>query len=144
MRSRLVIQQNRLEFIIVGTVPYWPSLYPDESPFFIANIDYIYDQIPLIPYEVWLKMEEGALVAPIIEGLQQNNIQISSIEDVRRELDKQARHPSRGGVFGILSLGFLISVIISLIGYLLYWFFNFRAAWCSSVCFVRWDFRAGN
>lgn len=120
----LVIQQNRLEFIIVGTVPYWPSLYPDESPFFIANIDYIYDQIPLIPYEVWLKMEDGALVAPIIEGLQQNNIQISSIEDVRRQLITEARHPTRGGVFGILSLGFLISVIISLIGYLLYWFFN--------------------
>src|SRR5690606_16409625 len=36
----------------------------------------------------------------------------------------QARHPTRGGVFGILSLGFLISVIVSLIGYLLYWFFN--------------------
>ena len=120
----LVVQQNRMEFVIVGTVPYWPSLYPDESPFFIVNIDFIYDQIPLIPYEVWLKMEEGALVAPIIEGLQQNNIQISSIEDVRRELVTQARHPTRGGVFGILSLGFLISVIVSLIGYLLYWFFN--------------------
>jgi len=120
----LVIQQTRLEFIIVGTVPYWPSQYPDVKPFFIVNLDYIYDQLPLIPYEVWLKMEEGALLAPVIEGLQQNQIQIASIEDVRRELAEQARHPSRGGVFGILSLGFLISVIVSLIGYLLYWFFN--------------------
>lgn len=120
----LVIQQNRLEFTIVGTVPYWPSQYPDERPFFIVNIDYIYDQLPMIPYEVWLKMEDGALLAPIIEELQQNGIQIASIDDVRRELVNQARHPTRGGVFGILSLGFLISVIISLIGYLLYWFFN--------------------
>jgi len=120
----LVIQQNRLEFVIVGTVPYWPTQYPDQTPFFIVNLDYIYDQIPMIPYEVWLKMEDGALLAPIIEGLQQNNIQISSIKDVRRELVTEARHPSRGGVFGILSLGFLISVIISLIGYLLYWFYN--------------------
>ena len=120
----LVIQQNRLEFVIVGTVPYWPTQYPDQTPFFIVNLDYIYDQIPMIPYEVWLKMEEGALLAPIIEGLQQNGIQISSIKDVRRELVTEARHPSRGGVYGILSLGFLISVIISLIGYLLYWFYN--------------------
>jgi len=120
----LVIQQNRLEFVIVGTVPYWPTQYPDQTPFFIVNLDYIYDQIPMIPYEVWLKMEDGALLTPIIEGLQQNGIQISSIMDVRRELVTEARHPSRGGVFGILSLGFLISVIISLIGYLLYWFYN--------------------
>lgn len=120
----LVIQQNRLEFIIVGTVPYWPSQYPDEKPFFLVNLDYIYDQLPMIPYEVWLKMEEDALLSPVIEGLQQNNIQITSIEDVRRELIEQARHPTRGGVFGILSLGFLISVIITMIGYLLYWFFN--------------------
>jgi putative ABC transport system permease protein len=43
---------------------------------------------------------------------------------VRNELIIQKKHPARGGVFGILSLGFLVSVAVSLVGYLLYWFFN--------------------
>jgi putative ABC transport system permease protein len=105
-------------------LPYWPSLYPDEMPFYIAHLDYIYDQVPLIPYEVWLKMEEGAKVTPVIEALQEKGIGIASVKDVRNELILQQQHPSRGGVFGILSLGFLVSVLISLIGYMLYWFFN--------------------
>lgn len=120
----ITLQQQPVEFVIIAIVPYWPSLYPDEAPFFIANLDYIYDQSPLQPYDVWLKMEEGALLGPAIESLQEQNITLASVQDVRSELITQNRHPSRGGVFGILSLGFLVSAIISLIGYLLYWFFN--------------------
>lgn len=122
--ASISIQGQMIEFVIVGVLPYWPSQYPDISPFFIANLEYIYDQIPLIPYEVWLKMEDGARVTPIIEELQEKGVSIATVKDVRNELIVQQRHPSRGGVFGILSLGFIVSVLISLIGYVLYWFFN--------------------
>ncbi|WP_127579673.1 ABC transporter permease [Paenibacillus koleovorans] len=120
----IAIQQQSVEFVIVGTLPYWPSQYPDETPFFIANLDYIYDQAPIVPYDVWLKMKPGAKLTPVIESLQAQNIQLADYKDVRNELITQAKHPARGGVFGILSLGFLVSVFISLIGYVLYWFFN--------------------
>jgi putative ABC transport system permease protein len=122
--ASISIQGTMIEFVIVGILPYWPSQYPDVRPFFIANIDYIYDQIPIIPYEVWVKMEEGAKVTPILEELQAKGIGIASVKDVRNELIIQQKHPARGGVFGILSLGFLVSVMISLIGYVVYWFFN--------------------
>lgn len=120
----LTVNQTALEFVIVGIVPYWPAQYPQETPFFIVNLPYIYDQVPVMPYEVWLKMEEGAKITPVIEELQANGISLASVKDVRIELLQQEKLPSRGGTFGILSLGFLVSVIISLIGYILYWFFN--------------------
>ncbi|WP_168120720.1 FtsX-like permease family protein [Paenibacillus sp. HB172176] len=113
-----------IEFAIVGIVPYWPTQYPDKTPFIIANLDYIYDQLPMIPYEVWLKMKPDALVAPLVDKLQQAGIELATVDDVRSELITQSKLPSRGGVFGILSLGFLVSVIITLVGYVLYWFFN--------------------
>ncbi len=113
-----------VEFSIVGILPYWPAQYPDKAPFIVANLDYIYDQLPLIPYEVWLKMEPDALVGPIMEKLQKEGIELYSVQDVRTELSVQSKHPTRGGVFGILSLGFLVSVIITLAGYILFWFFN--------------------
>jgi putative ABC transport system permease protein len=120
----ITVSQQQLEFVVVASLPYWPSQYPDQSPFFITNLEYLYDQAPVIPYEVWMKMKEGAKVAPILEALAKQNIEVADVKDVRNELIVQKKHPSRGGVFGILSLGFLVSVIISLIGYLLYWFFN--------------------
>lgn len=120
----VTVAGQQLEFVIVATLPYWPSQYPDQMPFVIANLDYIFDQASVIPYEVWLKMKDGAKVAPILETLASKNIQTASVEDVRNVLITQKKHPSRGGVFGILSLGFLVSVVVSLIGYILYWFFN--------------------
>jgi putative ABC transport system permease protein len=71
-----------------------------------------------------MKMKEGAKAAPLIEALNAKQIQIASLKDVRNELITQNKHPARGGVFGILSLGFLVSVLVSLVGYILYWFFN--------------------
>lgn len=120
----IAIEQKALEFVVVGTLPYWPTQYPDDTPFFITNLDYIYDEIPMLPYDVWLKMEDGALTTPLIEELRGQNIDLNWVKDVRNELVVQSKHPARGGVFGILSLGFLISVLISFIGYILYWFFN--------------------
>ncbi|MCM3784395.1 FtsX-like permease family protein [Neobacillus mesonae] len=120
----IALQEQVIEFVVFGILPYWPAQYPDQTPFFITNLDYIYDQVPMIPYEVWLKMEPDALVAPLMGRLSDAGIELSSVKDVRTELVTESKHPSRGGVFGILSLGFLVSIIISLIGYVLYWFFN--------------------
>ncbi len=53
------------------------------------------------------------------EGL----VKIYKTDDVRGELIYRRNHPAQGGVFGILSLGFLISLLISLLGYLIFWFF---------------------
>ncbi|MGI2292877.1 ABC transporter permease [Paenibacillus sp. GXUN7292] len=117
-------QDGMLEFAIVGILPYWPTQYPDKTPFIITNLDFIYDQLPIIPYDVWIKMKPEAKLAPLVEYLQKNGVDLASVTDVRSELLTQAKHPTRGGVFGILSLGFLVSVIITLAGYILYWFFN--------------------
>ena len=75
-----------VDFVVVGIVPYWPSQYPDQSPFIIANLDYIYDQVPIIPYDVWLKMKPGALTGPIMKQLQDKGIELASVKDVRIEL----------------------------------------------------------
>jgi putative ABC transport system permease protein len=117
------VEQTTVEFIIVGIVPYWPSLYPNNMPFFIGNLDYINNQVNQIPYEIWLNMKDGAKVTPIVQKLAASQIEVSEVSDVRNALIDQINHPSRGGVFGILSLGFIVSMLISLVGYILYWFF---------------------
>ncbi|MFC4600131.1 ABC transporter permease [Cohnella hongkongensis] len=113
-----------VDLVVVGIVPYWPSLYPDESPFIVANLEYVYMQVDKIPYEVWLKMESGAKLAPVLETLTQRDIALVRAEDVRGELAERRQHPAQGGVFGILSLGFLISLLVSFLGFVIFWFFT--------------------
>lgn len=112
-----------VEFVIVGILPYWPSLYEDEAPFFIANLDYMYQQAEKTPYEVWLNMKEGAKLATVLDTLADRGIEVSTVRDARGELIDRRNHPAQGGLFGILSLGFLISLLISMLGYLIFWFF---------------------
>ncbi|QJD84431.1 ABC transporter permease [Cohnella herbarum] len=124
LRMTIGYGNEPVELVVVGIVPYWPSLYPEESAFLVANLDYLYQQIEKMPYEVWLNMEEGAKLAPALETLAQLGIAISEAEDARGALIERRNHPAQGGVFGILSLGFLISLLVSLLGYLIFWFFT--------------------
>ncbi|CAM3725007.1 FtsX-like permease family protein [Cohnella lubricantis] len=120
----VTVQEQNVSFLVGAILPYWPAQYPDQSPFIIANLGYIFDEVPKIPYDVWLKMKPDAKTSDIIEPLQQAGIEIAAISDARNELITQSKHPARGGVFGILSLGFLITIVVSLAGYVLFWFFN--------------------
>jgi len=121
---QLNVRQVSVPFIVVAVVPYWPALDPTSSPFVIANLDYVYDQTPLVPYAVWLKMEPGAKVAPVLEAMRGEGLRIAAARDVRSELVRMRLDPSKEGTFGLLSLGFLVSVLLSFIGYLLYWVFT--------------------
>ncbi|REE78735.1 putative ABC transport system permease protein [Paenibacillus taihuensis] len=121
---RMGYDNTPVDFVVVGIVPYWPSLYPDEMPFFIANLDYINQQIEKIPYDVWLNMEDGAKLAPVLDKLADSGITVSQVDDARGALIERRNHPAQGGVFGILSLSFLISLLVSLLGYLIFWFFT--------------------
>lgn len=118
------IKNKVIEFIVVGVLTYWPSQYAERMPFYIANLDYLFDQMPLTPYKVWLKLEDDAKLLPVIEQLKKNKFQIATVEDVRTELLNLRNKPSRGGVFGILSLAFIVSILVSLFGYVMYWFFQ--------------------
>ncbi|TFE26660.1 ABC transporter permease [Cohnella luojiensis] len=124
IRLSIGYDNEPVELVVVAIVPYWPSLYPDESPFFIANLDYLYQQIEKIPYDVWLKMKDGAKLDPVLDKLADSGIAITQVDDARAELSQRRNHPAQGGVFGILSLGFLISLLVSQLGYLIFWFFT--------------------
>lgn len=120
---QMMVQTVPIEFVIVGITEYWPAQNP-KSAFVIANMDYIYDQIPLTPYGFWLHMEDGAKMMPVVKHLAEYGVETASLRDVRNELIMQKLLPSREGIFGILSLGFIVSVFVSFIGYLLFWIFS--------------------
>lgn len=119
----LTIKQKSVDFYVYAGVPYWPTMYPDEAPFFVVNLDYINDQLPLEPYDVWIKKAEDGSVHEMMQELVEHNTYLVAVEDYKSEMIRQMKHPSKGGVFGVLSLGFLVSIFISLLGYILYWFF---------------------
>lgn len=116
----------KVEFMVVATVKYWPSLYPDEGSFAIANFDYLSNLIPMQSYDVWMKLEPEADLQQIIKDLTAEGIYVLNYKDLRRSLLDGVRDPQRMGLYGMLSTSFLVSALITIMGFLLYTFLSLK------------------
>jgi putative ABC transport system permease protein len=115
---------------VVGWFKYWPDWYPNKEgagTLFVGNLDYIFEQIGgEIPYDVWLKVKDGADPEAITAGIQKLGVNVLSYDDVRTQIEKEQTRPERQGLFGILSVGFAASALLTVLGFFLYAVFSFR------------------
>lgn len=123
----LTFRNQPIEAYIAGVVDYWPTLNPAERPFFIANLEYVQEMIALEPYRVWLALEGPGYLPEIVERLRAEGIWVVDIESAENELIEGRRQPHRMGFFGILSIGFVVSSVITVLGFMLYTFLSMRS-----------------
>ena len=49
---------HEVPFIVAGFVRLFPTVYPEEAPFMVGNLDYAFEQQGgQYPYEVWLRLQ---------------------------------------------------------------------------------------
>lgn len=113
-------------WVVAGSVDYWPTLYENDKNFLIANLDYVTAQTGIRPYNIWVRLKPGAKVVPIMEALNQRGIVATPVKDARNELILARRDPRQMGLYGIMSIGFCIAVLVTVIGYVLYTFISLQ------------------
>jgi putative ABC transport system permease protein len=120
-------EKQPISFKVVGLLDYFPTLYPEDGPFFITNLDYIFEVSGgLLPYDVWLKTTPSADTQAIIHGINNLGVPVVRSQDARQVLTQVFAAPNRQGVLGLLSVGFLAASLLTVIGFLLYALFSFR------------------
>lgn len=125
-RIKMTINRRPTDFVIVGAVDYWPTIYPEKGPFFIANIDYLLDRTGLQPYHVWLKLTPEAKTGDVLDKIFKAGNIVVTAQDQRAQQILTRRDPQRTGLFGILSIGFIVAAIITVIGFLFYSFLSLQ------------------
>lgn len=115
-----------IDFMIVGTLDYWPTIYEENMPFLIANLNYVQQSTTLQPYDVWLRVTPEFCLQQAVDQLREEGIWVINIEDVKRELIKGRREPQRMGLYGMLSTGFIVAVVITVMGFFLHTFLSLR------------------
>ncbi len=105
---------------------YFPTLYDQGPPFVIGNLDYSFDsQGGLYPYEVWLSLAPDAgLQTVAAAGIGYGLRMIRSTPQTLLDLD--LRRPERQGLFGLLSVGFLATTMVTVIGFVAYTLLSFQ------------------
>lgn len=129
-------------FKIFGIIDYFPTFNPNpaigsvdaskEKEFsnapmlIVGHLPRIQVQIALEPYDVWIKLKPEVTTAQFYEGLTASKLPITSIVNTREELIKAKNDPFLMALNGILTLGFVLSILVSFIGFLLYWVLSLR------------------
>ena len=115
-----------INFTIAGVLDYFPTLYPEDGHFFVGNLEHIYRTIGTRPFDIWMRLEEAARPAAILESLRARGYIITAAVDSRRETAVWRTDPQRTALFGILSLGFVVATVISGLAFLLHALFALR------------------
>jgi len=130
---------------IVGAFDLFPTWYPESGPMIVGNLEELYLRAGAeYPHEVWLATTDKAdpeTVAYTVRGfsilldqqtdqskLDQNGLNTIVTDWSSADLNIRAeqRRPERQGLFGLLSVGFVSSALLTVLGFLLYALFSFR------------------
>jgi len=137
-------QSNMLDGTIYGFVDFWPSLNPiprvtgnqtrssnanqqRQGQFVVANLNTIHKQMRIEPYTIWIKMEDGATSAALYESINESDIHLQWLRDTSQRLITSKNDPLLQGMNGTLTLGFIVILVITFIGFLVYWILSVRS-----------------
>jgi len=114
-------------FTIVGALRYFPTALPQNGPIFVANLDYIFEQLGgEKPYNIWLSVQDGTDLPTLLKNLDAIGYRILSSQDAQSQIDQVQQQPERIGLFGFLSVGFAITVGLSTLAQLIYALLSLR------------------
>ncbi len=102
---------------IVGLVDYFPTLDPTKNFFLITNIDPIWEAVGTdLPHDIWISLAPGTDRAKIAEQVREKGYPVIEWLDPQVALHEAMTAPTRRGVLGFLSVGFIASILLTLVG----------------------------
>lgn len=108
--------------VIMDVVDYWPGCEDMKNKNqIIGNFDYIFSKIPKYPYELWIKKDPKVSNQVIYDSINAQKLKIVSYRDSSIEIDKVRKDIFFKGTNGILSLGLISVIVVTIISFMLYW-----------------------
>lgn len=137
---------------VAGFVDFWPSINPykpmrltkvtkdDETErvsaknaeppkanfFIIGNMRYLNAKMAIEPYQVWMKLAEDASVDELYREIEARKLRVVEVKDSRQELVRQKNDPMLQGLNGAMTMGFVVTMTISAIGFIIYWVLSIK------------------
>ena len=124
--------------VVYGFVDYWPSyqkityskgsdgVFKQTEHFLIvANLSQLQAQWGVTPYEIWIRTRDSSQF--IYDFAEENGISYRSFADVAQQLVAKKNDPIFQGTNGILTVGFIVVLLLCMVGFLIYWVLSIRS-----------------
>jgi len=110
-----------VSFRVAGGTRYFPSLDPGDAPFVVANLQYLERAGRAHgPNEVWLNLPQSqSAIDRVLYLVNQWPRQVQSVAGLA-PADATANNPLASGIYGVVSVGFLVAAALALLGFLTY------------------------
>ena len=123
--------QDVVDGVVYGFIDYWPTFMPvggrSTPRLVVANFDYIRAKMAVEPYQIWARREPRSSSAEIYAAIEERQLDIISLEDAAQQVVEAKNDPLLQGTNGVLTLGFSVAMLISLVGFVMYWVLTLRA-----------------
>lgn len=123
--------QDVVDGVVYGFVDYWPTFMPvggrSTPRLVVANFNYIHAKMAIEPYEIWARREPRSSSAEIYAAIDERELDIVSLTDASQQVIEAKNDPLLQGTNGVLTLGFSVAMLISVVGFTMYWVLTLRA-----------------
>lgn len=119
---------------IVGFVDYFPgfapltrevnpdgSAYEKDNFLVVTHFDVLQKKWGTTPYEIWIDLKDECDAADVSEWIEENDISLVKYVNKEENLQNTMDDPLLQGTNGVLSMGFIVTLLLCAIGYLIYW-----------------------
>ncbi|TYP76654.1 ABC transporter permease [Paenibacillus methanolicus] len=124
-------------FVVYGVVDYFPTFNPnrasaetsqdDGNPMLIVgHLEKIQNELAMEPYDAWIKLAPGTDRLRLLEAIEEMGIALEKFDDTIGEIAQSRLDPFRMAINGVMSLGFIVSLAISFIGFMLFWLLSLQ------------------
>ncbi len=123
--------------IIYGFVDYWPGYAPftheksadgvyreTENHLIVANLSQVQDVMGVRPYSVWVRAKDGAQF--LYDYAETSGTRYAVFEDVDAKIVEMKNDPMIKSLNGVLTVGFIVTLALCFIGFLMYWILSIR------------------
>lgn len=123
-----------IQLTVYGAVDYWVRFNPvkqsarDDDPYLVvANYAYVTSSMRLRPYEVWIKKSEGTSSQDVYDQLNRAGARLIVARDADMDVVRMKNDPLVQGTNGSLTVSFMFTLAISLMGFLIYWILSIKS-----------------
>ena len=125
--------------VVCGFVDYWPGFTPVETTInhggakiqvenslVVANLGYVQSILGVQPYEVWMKTNTPTN-AFMYDFINEKGLKLISFNDAAADVAESKGDPILQGTNGVLTVGFIVSLVICFTGFLIYWILSIKS-----------------
>lgn len=125
---------------VVGFFSYWPGYAPTvtetsadgtvttrENYMVVAHYSKLKKVYGVKPYQVWIGLKEGREPAEAYQWFEEGKVRLTKYVDKAAELQNTLEDPLLQGTNGILTMGFIVTILLCAVGYMIYWIMSIRS-----------------